>query len=95
MIGTIRVLMPYAEQNQDVIGKAPRLDTLEGKTVGFLNNGIWASTKTTFEQFELGLRERYGIAGAKHLGIPSLGANRDDLQALAEQVDAAVVALAN
>jgi hypothetical protein len=40
---------------------APRLDTLKGKTVGFISNGK-EGTKGFFRHLEQILREEYGVA---------------------------------
>ena len=42
-------------------GSAPRLDTLAGKTVGFISNGK-EGTKGFFSHLEKMLREDYGVA---------------------------------
>ena len=40
---------------------APRLDTLEGKTIGFISNGK-EGTKGFFRHLETILKEQYGVA---------------------------------
>ena len=40
---------------------APRLDTLQGKTIGFISNGK-EGTKGFFTHLEKMLREEYGVA---------------------------------
>lgn len=74
-IGTIRVLDPTAEPDADTLSRAPRLPTLQGTVVGFLDN-----KKHNFALFcdELGslLKEEYGVAEVRlvqkaHSGTPA------------------------
>jgi hypothetical protein len=56
-----RVLDPTAEKTAPLGQLAPRLDTLEGKTVGFISNGK-EGTKGFFRHLEKILKEQYGVA---------------------------------
>jgi len=58
---TFRVLDPTAEKTAPLGQAAPRLDTLKGKTVGFISNGK-EGTKGFFRHLEQILREEYGVA---------------------------------
>ncbi len=58
---TFRVLDPTAGEAATTGQLAPRLDTLEGKTVGFISNGK-EGTKGFFTHLEKMLREEYGVA---------------------------------
>jgi hypothetical protein len=58
---TFRVLDPTAGEPAAAGQRAPRLDTLEGKTVGFISNGK-VGTKGFFAHLEQMLREDYGVA---------------------------------
>ena len=58
---TIRVLDPTAGEAPANGKLAPRLPTLEGKTVGFISNGK-EGTKGFFSHLEKMLREDYGVA---------------------------------
>ncbi len=57
----IRVLDPTTENAAPAGQPAPRLDTLKGKTVGFISNGK-EGTKGFFAHLEKMLREEYGVA---------------------------------
>lgn len=57
---TFRVLDPTPEKTPPRGQKAPRLDTLRGKTVGFISNGK-EGTKGFFAHVERLLREEYGV----------------------------------
>lgn len=58
---TFRVLDP-TPGTAPVAGKlAPRLDTLQGKTIGFISNGK-EGTKGFFRHLDLILRDEYGVA---------------------------------
>ena len=58
---TFRVLDPTPEKAPPAGQLAPRLATLEGKTVGFISNGK-VGTKGFFGHLEKILREEYGVA---------------------------------
>ena len=58
---TFRVLDPTAEKAPPAGRLAPRLDTLEGKTIGFISNGK-EGTKGFFRHLDQMLREEYGVA---------------------------------
>ena len=58
---TFRVLDPTAGEAAASGQRAPRLGTLQGKTVGFISNGK-VGTKGFFAHLEKMLREEYGVA---------------------------------
>ena len=58
---TFRVLDPTTEKAPPAGKLAPRLDTLAGKTVGFISNGK-EGTKGFFAHLEKMLREEHGVA---------------------------------
>ena len=58
---TFRVLDPTPEKAPPAGQLAPRLATLEGKTIGFISNGK-EGTKGFFRHLEQILREEYGVA---------------------------------
>jgi hypothetical protein len=55
------VLDPTAEKTAPPGQRAPRLDTLAGKTVGFISNGK-EGTKGFFGHLERILKDDYGVA---------------------------------
>ena len=57
----IRVLDPTTEKAAPLGQPAPRLDTLKGKTVGFISNGK-EGTKGFFKHLEKMLKDDYGVA---------------------------------
>jgi hypothetical protein len=56
-----RVLDPTPEKVPPRGQRAPRLDTLKGKTIGFISNGK-EGTKGFFAHVDRLLREEYGVA---------------------------------
>ena len=58
---TFRVLDPTPEKAPPAGELATRLDTLEGKTIGFISNGK-EGTKGFFGHLDRVLREEYGVA---------------------------------
>ena len=57
----IRVLDPTTEKAAPLGRPAPRLDTLQGKTIGFISNGK-EGTKRFFTHLDQMLRHDYGVA---------------------------------
>ena len=55
------VLDPTAEKTAPLGQRAPRLDTLKGKTVGFISNGK-EGTKGFFAHLKRILKDDYGVA---------------------------------
>jgi len=64
MVGTIRVLSPVGEASVKTLATPP-LPSLEGKTVGFIDN-----RKTNFDHLvgllATALKEQYGVAQVVH-----------------------------
>jgi len=58
---TIRVLNPTSESEVAALEAAPRLKSLEGKTVGLISNGK-EGTAGFFKHVDRLLRERYRVA---------------------------------
>jgi len=58
---TIRVLNPTSESTVAALEPAPRLKSLEGKTVGIISNGK-EGTAGFFAHIDRLLRERYRVA---------------------------------
>ena len=58
---TFRVLDPTTGEAAASGQRAPRLGTLQGKTVGFISNGK-VGTKGFFAHLEKMLRKEYGVA---------------------------------
>ncbi len=58
---SFRVLDPTPGKAPPRGQRAPRLDTLEGKTVGFISNGK-EGTKGFFRHLDRLLREEFGVA---------------------------------
>jgi hypothetical protein len=68
---------------------------LSGQAVALLDNG-WTSLDITFGRMKGMLKDRYGVAKVLHEDIPLGGAAPlEKLRAVAEQVDYAIVGLAN
>jgi hypothetical protein len=58
---TFRVLDPTAEKTAPPGCLAPRLDSFEGKTIGFISNGK-EGTKSFFAHLERMLHDQHGVA---------------------------------
>jgi hypothetical protein len=69
--------------------------SLVGQKVALLDNG-WTSLDITFARMKEMLRGQYGVANVLHEDIPlGAAAPPDQLRVIAEQVDYAIVGLAN
>lgn len=72
-----------------------QLEDLEGKVIGFLDNG-WSSWTKTIDEFEEKLRSQYQVQDVKRWKIPIASeAPEEILQEAADQCDAVIVGLAN
>ena len=58
---TFQVLDPSSESNAALGNPAPRLTSLQGKTIGFISNGK-EGTKGFFSHLDQMLREELGVA---------------------------------
>ncbi len=90
------VYTPIAEARGRARSLAPRLSgTLQGKTVGFLNNG-WVSWGQTLEHFRRVLRERYGVAEVIERPISTVKSAPPELfEEMASRCDVVVTGLGN
>jgi hypothetical protein len=76
-------------------GAMHRPDTLEGRSVAFLDNG-WSALAIFRPEFERLLTRHHGVAEVSHELIPlATSAPTSQLRAIADRADFAVVALAN
>ncbi len=89
------ILLPTPEAQVKGTPLAPRLSSLRGKRVGFINNQ-WYSMNLTFEVFEEMLYEKHDISGVvKKLTQPGVPLTKDEFQDLAGKVDAVITGLGN
>lgn len=87
--------IPIAERFPSGLKLAPRLRTLQGKTVGFIHNGWW-SLGVVFDSLEIALKEREGVTRVvRQMKTPTLPVPRASLEALAHSCDAVVTGLGN
>ena len=95
-MSTLKVVLPLGEVEGETRPSAPRLDHVEGKTIGFLDDQIWHSMDVAFEVLESELKEQYGVAGVvRQLKPVGYGLKKDELDAFAGQVDAVITGLGN
>ena len=96
----ITILLPHGEVDGSGVQRAPRLASLRGKRIGFLDNGLWRSMRILGDEMSKVLTETHGIAGSEVVDSgPMHGGHPQDyqerLQALAARVDAVVSGLGN
>jgi len=95
-MSTMRVMSPLGEVQAQKKELAPRLETLEGKNIGFLDDQLWQSMDIAFEILEAELKEQYGAAGVvRRLKPAGYGLKKDELDEFASQVDAVITGLGN
>ncbi len=93
----LTMLLPTPEAQVKGTPPAPRLTTLRGKTIGFIDNKWW-SWGVTLEVFETLLHEKHEIKGTMtrtkkaSAGVPL---TPQDFEDLASSVDAVVCGLGN
>jgi hypothetical protein len=95
----ITILLPHGEVDAAAV-RAPRLRSLRGKRIGFLDNGLWRSMRILADEFARALKESQGIAGSLVVDSgPKHGADPKDyeqrLRGLAAGADAVVSGLGN
>jgi len=100
MAGTITILLPQGEIDAQAVRIAPRLRSLEGKRVGFVNNELWRSMHILQDELEKVFTGEYGVVETETIYIgPGTGAMPqkyiDELRGLSERVDAVVSGLGN
>lgn len=72
-VGKVKVYVPIGEVSVQGKGLAPRTRTsLEGAVVGMVNNG-WHSWIDTLDEFDVLLKERYGVVTTIRRNVPSIG----------------------
>lgn len=96
MAGTIEVLLPVAEAEEGQrLRLAPRLETVAGKTIGFINND-WLALDTIYDTFKRLLASEWEVRGflekrkAKSSPLPPA-----DLDDLVRRADAVITGLGN
>ena len=91
----LEMLLPVPETPAEGLALAPRLTTLRGKTIGFIDNG-WRSLGLSLDVLEELLYERYEIEGIVRkktaAGVPL---KKEEFEDLAAQADAVVTGLGN
>lgn len=92
----VPMLMPYAEATSSNVAKvAPRLSTLEGKTIGFINNG-WRCMKITSREMQRLLTAEHGVSRVMEKEITPLQTlPARDMDELARQADAVICGMGN
>ena len=69
--GKLRFLDPTVAASVEVVSMAPRLESLEGKVVGLLDNSKGAG-RVILDDLGIMLKERYGVAELVNSGKPTL-----------------------
>ncbi|GBD11065.1 hypothetical protein HRbin23_00716 [bacterium HR23] len=96
MPGTVEVLLPIAEAEEgQKLRLAPRLETVAGKTIGFINND-WLALDITYDEFKRLLQSQWEVKGFIEKRKPkSSPLPPSDLDDLARRADAVVTGLGN
>jgi hypothetical protein len=96
----ISILLPHGEVDASRARRAPRLSSLRGKRIGFLDNGLWRSMRIFADEASKVLTQTHGVAGTEVADSgPMHGARpqeyQERLRELAAGVDAVVSGLGN
>lgn len=92
----VDILMPYAEaQAVRAASAAPRLTTLDGVTVGIVNNS-WRCMHVIADELTTTLQAQFGVAQVVEERISAAQTLPDDvLDAMAARCDAVLVGIGN
>ena len=92
----VDILMPYAEAPTGRPGfGAPRLSTVDGRTIGIVNNG-WRCMDVIADELAEVLRADFGAAGVVERRVPATRTLPPDaLDELVAGCDAVVVGIGN
>ncbi len=89
------MLLPVPETPIQGLPLAPRLSSLRGKTVGFIDNG-WRSLGLTLDLFEELLYERHEVAGIiKKKTAAGVPLTKEEFADMASKADAVICGLGN
>lgn len=96
----VTILLPHGEPDGVRTKLAPRLASLEGKRIGFLDNVLWRSMHTLVDELSKVLSSEYGVAATVTIyQDPSKGSlpkrYLEQLNDLSKRVDAVVAGLGN
>src|SRR3712207_209593 len=94
MAGKLSFLDPTVAPSLETGTTAPRLDSLEGKVVGLLDNSK-AAGRVILDDLGVMLRERYGVKEVVNAGKPTFGRIAADalVDDLASKCDVLITAL--
>ena len=91
----LSILLPTPEAESKGTQMAPRLSSLRGKTIGFINNQWW-SLNITLDVFESLLYEKHEIKEiVTKLTRPGVPITPEELEDLASNADAVITGLGN
>ena len=96
----ITILLPHGEPTGAATRLAPRLRTLSGKRVAFLDNDMWRSMHIAADELGKVLMGEYGVVETETIMMPPLKGNLTPeyerrLRELSGRVDAVVSGLGN
>ncbi|MEE9285244.1 MAG: hypothetical protein V3V35_05890 [Dehalococcoidia bacterium] len=97
---TITILLPHGEIDGTRTRLAPRLPSLEGKRVGFLDNELWRSMHIMCDEMAKVLTSEYGVVATETIFMNPLKGSlpkkyQEQLSALSQRVDVVVSGLGN
>lgn len=94
-VRTVEILLPTAEAGVGARKPAPRIPSLRGKTVGFIDNG-WRCLAITYDEYTKMLKEQEGVARVIHKKkVASSPVSKEAFEELAAQADAVITGLGN
>jgi hypothetical protein len=95
----IAILLPHGEIDSARTRRAPRLASLAGKRIGFIDNGLWDSMRILADEMAKALSGEHGVSATSSVlsaathGHPET--YRQELKRRADAVDAVVSGLGN
>lgn len=100
MVENVTILLPVGELEGPDAQLAARLESLEGKKLGFINNELWRSMHIVQDELIKVLTSEYGVVETESIYIgPGTGSMPqkylDEIGGLTDKVDAVVSGLGN
>ncbi len=99
-MGKIKIMLPHGEIEGELSDLAPRVASLEGKRIGFIDNDMWRSMHLLVDDLGKIFTSEYGAVGTETINLgPGIEGDpkkyQETLEEFTDKVDAVVSGLGN